>query len=200
VARGFAFGDAEGMRRNRLAGRWLGRVQTAVTLLDLELGMAGKLRSLPYDTYLKVMYGLLEQYRVIYREALSLAADALLDATAALVRGDGLVARNLTGGWRTLEEEAILVDGLLNLYIVAEFLSGELTGEYPQYAGVEGSTLPITNHLAVHPLVLLDSTEWPGHPGAALVRCLEDVATIDDDKQGRIAASPFDEVGRIIFN
>lgn len=162
--------------------------------------MTGKLRSLPYDTYLKVMYGLLEQYWMIYREALPPAADALLEATAALTRGDGLGATNLTARWRALEDESILVDGLLNLYIVAEFLSGEVVGEYPQYAAVDGSTLPITNHLDVYPLALLDSPEWPGHPGAALVRYLQDVATLDDDKQDRIAASSFDQVGQIIFS
>ena len=161
--------------------------------------MTGKLRSLPYDTYLKVMYGLMGQYRIIYRDVLPPEVDALLDATAALIRGDGPAATDLTGRWRTLEDETILVDGLINLYIVAEFLSGELAGEYPRYAAVEGSTLPITNHLTVHPLVLLDSAEWPGYIGAGLVRHLQDVAALDDDKQSRIAASPFDEAARIIF-
>jgi hypothetical protein len=70
---------------------------------------------------------------------------------------------------------------------------------HPHYAAVDGSTLPISNHLAVHPLRLLDSTQWQGHPSAGLVRLLQDVANLDDERQHRIAAAAFDEAGRIIF-
>lgn len=171
-------------------------------LLDLQLEVGRQLRSLPYDTYLKVIYALLEQYRVIYREALWPDAEALLRATTYLLRGGGdLEAEDVLARWLALEEDepAGMDGGLLNLFHLGEFVSGELAGQYPHYAAVDAAELPISNHVAVHPLTLLDSAEWPGHPGAWLLRFLQDVAGLDDGKQTRIAAAPFDEAGQIIF-
>jgi hypothetical protein len=51
----------------------------------LQLRVNEKLTALPYDTYLKVMCGILRQYSVVYRDELWPESERLLQATADLV-------------------------------------------------------------------------------------------------------------------
>jgi len=138
-----------------------------MTRLKLSLDVLHKLRSMPYDTYLRSMCGIISQYQILYQGQLWERASALIEETLALTGtaiNSGREASAETAGdllerwtaWLDLDGDGPppgnQIPGLLNAFFTCCSMAAELAGVVEPYEGSDRCTMPFTDHPAIrHP-------------------------------------------------
>ena len=116
---------------------------------------------MPYDMYLRSMYGIIGQYQVLYENELWESATALMEETLALTQVAIESGRESTAAGDLLERWMLWLNpgdgptpgnrlpGLVNAFLTRRSMAAELADFVDPYDGRERCTMPFTDHPAV---------------------------------------------------